>query len=147
MASRFKSRQQALQTLFAWDMRKIPIHEAIASYYGSLASEEAEPVQETDTFGEELASGTVAQAAEIDELITRHSANWRLDRMPVVDRNILRLAVWEMKNMKTPAAVVIDQALELARRFTADESLSFVNGVLDAINIELYGQRTQGQSQ
>lgn len=147
MASRFKSRQQALQTLFAWDARKIPITEAIASFYGSLASDEAEPTDATDTFGEELALGAVAQVADIDALISRHSANWRLDRMPLVDRNILRMAVWEMKNMKTPAAVVIDQALELARRFTADESLSFLNGVLDAVNIELYGQRSQAGSQ
>jgi N utilization substance protein B len=142
MPSRFKSRQQALQTLFSWDMRKIPIREAIAAYYGSLASEEAEPVESADPFGEELASGTVAQVAEIDALIARHSAHWRLDRMPMVDRNILRLAVWEMSNMKTPAAVVIDQALELARRFTSDESLAFVNGVLDAVNAELYAARS-----
>jgi N utilization substance protein B len=137
MPSRFKSRQQALQTLFLWDVRKIPIREAIDSYYKSLASDQAEPVSATDPFGEELAVGAVSQAAEIDEVITHHSEHWRIDRMPAVDRNILRLAVWEMKNLHTPAAVVIDQALELARRFAGEESIPFINGVLDAINLAL----------
>ncbi|MFN7922172.1 MAG: transcription antitermination factor NusB [Bryobacteraceae bacterium] len=137
MPSRFKSRQQALQTLFLADVRKLAIHEAIAQYYGSLSSEEGLPAEEPDPFGEDLAKGASAQAAAIDEVIARHSAHWRLERMPAVDRNILRLAVYEMKSMPTPSAVVIDQALELARRFSSDESLGFLNGVLDAINKEL----------
>lgn len=142
MPSRFRSRQQALQTLFLWDVRKIPMREAISSYYGSLASEEAEPVTELDAFGEELAEGTALQVTEIDGMITRHSENWRIERMPVVDRNILRVAVWEMKNLPTPAAVVIDQALELARRFAGEESIPFLNGVLDAINLELQKKKS-----
>lgn len=145
MPSRFKSRQQALQTLFLWDIRKISMREAVESYYGSLASEEAEPVNEKDVFGEELAEGAAMQSAELDALISRHSENWRIERMPLVDRNILRMAVWEMRNLKTPAAVVIDQALELARRFSSEESIPFLNGVLDAINIELQKARGAGR--
>ncbi len=141
MPSRFRSRQQALQTLFLWDIRKMPMHEAIASFYGSLASEAAEPVSEADPFGEELAYGASGQVEEIDATIGRHSAHWRIDRMPLVDRNILRLAAWEMKNMATPAAVVIDQALELAKRFAGEESIPFLNGVLDAINLEVQKAR------
>lgn len=118
------------------------MREAISSYYGSLASDEAEPVTDLDAFGEELAEGTALQVTEIDGMITRHSENWRIERMPVVDRNILRVAVWEMKNLPTPAAVVIDQALELARRFAGEESIPFLNGVLDAINLELQKKKS-----
>ena len=70
---------------------------------------------------------------EIDKLISEKSANWRLERMSVVDRNILRMAIYEMKEVGTPPAVVIDEALELARQFSGDESTAFINGVLDAI--------------
>jgi len=137
MPSRFKSRQQALQTLYLWDVRKLPMDEVIRDYYGSLASEECEPVADHDAFGEELASGAADQSSVIDELIARHSEHWRIERMPAVDRNILRLAIYEMKNLATPSAVVIDQALELARRFAGKESIPFLNGVLDAVNHEL----------
>jgi N utilization substance protein B len=74
---------------------------------------------------------------DIDELITRHSAHWRLDRMSVVDRNILRLATFEMAYVGTPSPVVIDQALQLARRFSSEEAVAFLNGVLDAIRTGL----------
>jgi N utilization substance protein B len=137
MPSRFKSRQQALQTLFLWDMRGVPIHQAIDQYYGSLASDEGLPIDDRDVFSEDLASGTAAQATDIDAMIGRHSEHWRLERMPAVDRNILRLAIYEMRNLATPSAVVIDQALELGRRFSNEESLAFLNGVLDAVSREL----------
>ena len=137
MPSRFKSRQQALQTLYLWDIRQQPVDAAIRDYYDSLASDQGEPVEEHDQFAEQLATGTADQAAAIDDLIGRHSEHWRLERMPAVDRNILRLATYEMRNLATPTAVVIDQALELARRFSTDESLSFLNGVLDAIDKEV----------
>ena len=75
-----------------------------------------------------------AASDAIDQRIIARSANWRIERMPVVDRNILRLAVYEMDAVKTPPAVVIDEALELARQFSGDESVAFINGVLDAIH-------------
>lgn len=134
MPSRFKSRQQALQTLYLWDVRRQTMDEILADYYGSLAIDEEQPEVPQDDFGEELARGALAQCAEIDELISQHSEHWRIERMPVVDRNILRLAIFEMKNFATPSAVVIDQALELARRFAGEESIPFLNGVLDAVN-------------
>jgi N utilization substance protein B len=137
MPSRFRSRQTALQVLFAWDIRQIPVGRAIDDYYESLASEECQPAAERDPFADELARGTAETAASLDEVIGRHSAHWRVDRMPIVDRNILRLAVYEMKNLLTPSAVIIDQALELARRFSTDDSVPFLNGVLDAVNREL----------
>ena len=81
--------------------------------------------------------GAVEQTPDIDRRILEHSEHWRLERMPVVDRNILRLAVFEMMNHETPDAVVIDQALELARRFSTEEAVSFINAVLDAVRKEL----------
>jgi N utilization substance protein B len=134
MSSRRKSRQRALQILFSWDARRQPVDEAIDAYYDGLYSEEQ---PERDPFVAELVRGTVANLAEMDERITRHAEHWRMERMPAVDRNILRLAVYEMAHGGTPAAVTIDEALELARRFSGEESVQFVNGVLDAVRREL----------
>ncbi len=86
---------------------------------------------------EELIRGTVDKTAEIDQRLIAHSENWRLERMPAVDRNVLRLAIFELLNGKTPAPVVIDEALELTRKFAGDESVPFVNGVLDAVRKDL----------
>jgi transcription antitermination protein NusB len=133
MPSRHRSRQRALQILFQLDMSRQPVEHAIAAYYDTLYSEENETRPEPDDFMEELVKGTHAQAAAIDERIARHSAHWRVERMPAVDRNILRLAIFEMSGGITPPPVVINEALELARRFSGDESVSFINGVLDAV--------------
>lgn len=138
MPARHKSRQRALQVLFLWDQRKQDIGEAISSYYATLGSEEEDPIPTPpDEFMEELARGVVEKAAEIDKRIVAKSENWRLERMPVVDRNILRIAIYEMSELRTPPAVVIDEALELARQFSGDESVSFINGVLDAVHREI----------
>ncbi len=115
-------------------MRGEPVDRAIAHYYESLYSEESEKEPKPDRFMEELVRGTVAQASDIDKQIEAKSEHWRLERMPVVDRNILRLAIYELGQQAVPAPVVIDEALELARQFSGDESLSFINGVLDAVH-------------
>jgi N utilization substance protein B len=130
MPSRRRSRQRALQILFLWDTRRQPVDEAIDAYYDTLYSEE-QPAR--DPFVADLVRGTVEHAAEIDEQISKHAEHWRMERMPIVDRNILRLAVFEMVHAGTPAAIAIDEALELARKFSNEESVQFVNGVLDAI--------------
>lgn len=139
MAARHRSRQRALQILYQWDLTKLPVEHAISSFYDTLYSGEEEIVQkpERDTFMEELAVGTSRMASEIDQRISDKAAHWKLDRMPAVDRNILRLAVYEMAQGGTPPAVVIDEAIELARQFSGDESVSFINGVLDAVHKEL----------
>lgn len=136
MAARHRSRARALQVLFEWDIRKESIDRAIAHYYDTLHAEETQtPVQlKPDPFMEQLARGTVANTEEIDKQIEAKAANWRLERMAVVDRNILRLAIYELQRNELPGPVVIDEALELARQFSGDESLSFINGVLDAIH-------------
>jgi N utilization substance protein B len=110
------------------------VEEAITAYYKTLVSEEEDPnPEQPDDFMETLVRGATGQAAAIDQRISAKSEHWRLDRMPAVDRNILRLAVYEMSEVGTPAPVVIDEALELARKFSTDESVAFINGVLDAV--------------
>ena len=134
MPSRHKSREHALQLLFQADIRRQQPDEAIAAYYDSLllsGTGEERPTE--DPFLEQLVRGTIQTMTTLDQAIAGHSEHWRLERMPVVDRNILRLAVYEMKTVGTPAPVVIDEALELARRFSSDESVAFINGVLDAV--------------
>ena len=124
--------------MFEWDLRRRPLEEISRDYYGSLlVSEEAVAKPLPDAFAQDLLRGVTENLAAIDELITRHASNWRLERMPAVDRNVLRLAVYEMMRTDTAAAIVIDEALELARRFAGEESVQFVNGVLDAIRKEL----------
>jgi N utilization substance protein B len=138
MPSRHKSRQRALQILFQVDQREQPVQDAIAAYYESLYSAESETELPPDPFMEELVGGAIAKREEIDRRIAQRSEHWRLERMPVVDRNILRLAIYEMTELHTPPAVVIDEAIELARRFSGEESLSFINGVLDAVRRESF---------
>ena len=137
MPARHKSRQRALQVLFLWDQRKQPIEDAIAAFYATLGSDETDPKPTPpDEFMESLVRGASRESAAIDQRITAKSSNWRIERMAAVDRNILRLALYEMQSTETPPAVAIDEALELAREFAGDESVKFVNGVLDAIRRE-----------
>jgi N utilization substance protein B len=130
MASRRRARQRALQILFIWDARKQPVEDAINAYYDALYSRRA-----PDPF--------VAVGARHGGVPGRggrprpRHADWRMERMPAVDRNILRLAVYEMTRGGTPAPVTIDEALELARKFSGEESVQFVNGVLDAVRREM----------
>ena len=133
MSSRSRSRQRALQILFLWDARRQPVDDALDAYYDTLVSEE-HPGR--DPFVSELVHGTIQHLGEVDERIRRHAEHWRMERMAAVDRNILRLATYEMLATATPAAVVIDEALELARKFSGEDSVQFVNGVLDAIHRE-----------
>ncbi len=125
MPGRRHSRQLALQNLYQRDLR------------GEPPSETSPAMVETDAFADELAAGVAARLEEIDRRIAGHSEHWRLDRMAVVDRNVLRLGIYELLAGATPPAVVIDEALELARRFSGDESVAFINGVLDAVRKEL----------
>jgi len=110
------------------------VDEAINNYYDTLYSEER---PERDPFVSELVHGTVAAIAAIDASITKHAEHWRMERMPAVDRNILRMAVWEMSRGGAPPPVAIDEALELARRYSTEESVQFINGVLDAVRREI----------
>lgn len=133
MPSRHKSRERALQVLFLADMRQQTAEQALQAYLDSITEEESDKAPVPDEFMEQLVRGTLEARDRIDAKIASHSEHWRLDRMPVVDRNVLRLAVYEMTALGTPAPVVIDEALLLARRFSTEEAVAFINGVLDAI--------------
>jgi len=140
MPARRKSRQRALQVLFLWDQRKSTPDDAIAQFYAELAGaefeeerDEAPPPTTHDPFMESLVRGTSSQIDTLDEYIAKRAENWRLERMPAVDRNILRMAIYEMKDEGTPPPVVIDEALELAKRYSEEEAVPFLNGVLDAV--------------
>jgi N utilization substance protein B len=141
--ARRRARQQALQLLYQWDLRRLPLDEILRGYYESLLIGDDTPARPTrDVFAQDLFSGAVEDMARIDDQITRHAEHWKIQRMPSVDRNILRLAVYEMLHTDTPPAVAIDEALELARRFSGEESVHFVNGVLDAIRKEVAASPT-----
>ena len=102
---------------------------------------------ETRGFADDLHRVATRREDEVDELIQKHAQNWRIERMPVVDRNLLRTAVAEMLGFPaTPAAVVINETLEIARRYAAPESMKFLNGVLDAIGRELLEKRLNRQT-
>ena len=138
MASRHESRERALQMLFLWDQTRQPPETVVAGFWGDLLSGDAPgeelPVRAVaDEFANRLLRGAVDRVAEADSLITAHAEHWRLERMSAVDRNILRLAVYELLEGQTPAPVVIDEALEIAHRFSGEESVQFINGVLDAV--------------
>lgn len=129
MPRRRKARECALQLLFQWEGDR-PDPASLLPDFWRGRKEDAS----TREFAEQLFRGTVAAVEEIDALIAAHSQHWKLGRMAAVDRNLLRLAVHELQaRPDTPAAVVIDEALEIARRFSSDESVEFINGVLDAV--------------
>jgi transcription antitermination protein NusB len=143
MPSRFKSRQRALQILFQWDVASVAAPVAIANFSRTLHSEADAPgALDADPFMESLVNGVVSRVEEIDGRIRRHAQHWRLDRMAAVDRNLLRMAIFEMEELGTPPAVVIDQALELAKRFSGDDAAAFINGVLDAVRKDLEQERS-----
>ncbi len=127
-----KAREFVLQLLFQEDMAGNPPAEILAMFWKANRTDGA-----TRDFAENLFNRYVVQRRSIDDLIARNAKNWKMERMAVVDRSILRLAVSEFLSGATPAVVVIDEAIELARKFSGDESTVFVNGVLDSIRKEL----------
>jgi len=127
---RRKSREMAMQMLFQGDIGKQTPEQVRGSFWDAQAEQDPE----TRGFADDIYRVASVREAEIDELIERHSANWRLVRMPAVDRNVLRAAVAEMLGFPdTPAPIIINESLEIARRYSAPESINFLNGVLDAI--------------
>jgi N utilization substance protein B len=144
MSSRHRARERSLQILFEWDARKEPVEDAIASFYNTLYSEQSETCPPRDDFVDRLVKGVVENITEIDRRLTQHAEHWRIERMPAVDRNVLRLAIYEMMAMDTPPPVAIDEAIELARRFSGEESVQFINGVLDAAKREIEGAAASG---
>jgi N utilization substance protein B len=132
-----RAREAALQMLYQWEVGRVSAHEAIVSYWPAHDGERALPEPLRD-FANGLVRGTIGRVAEIDPILAAHAQNWRLERMAVIDRLVLRLAVYELiAEPATPAKVVINEALELARTYSGEEAVAFVNGVLDAARKEL----------
>jgi N utilization substance protein B len=129
-ATRRKSRELAMQMLFQADVGKQTPEQVSATFW--KAGDKVEP--EVKGFAEDLFRVANANMEKIDELIAAHSKHWRMERMPAVDRNLLRMAVGEMLGFKgTPFPIVINEALEIGRRYSAPESINFLNGLLDAV--------------
>ena len=138
MGTRRKSRELAMQMLFQGDLGKQEPEEVERLFWD--AREDVD--EETKGFADDLHRVATQREDEVDALIQKLAQNWRLERMPVVDRNLLRAAIAEMLGYpKTPAAVIINETLEIARRYAAPESIHFLNGVLDAVGRELLEAR------
>ena len=138
MGTRRKSRELAMQMLFQGDLGKQTPEEVEGLFWASRDDVD----DETRGFAQDIHRLAAERRVEVDALIEKHAQNWRLERMPVVDRNLLRAGVAEMLGYpRTPAAVVINETLEIARRYAAPESVNFLNGVLDAIGRELMEKR------
>jgi len=134
MGTRRKSRELALQMLFQADMGKQSPDEVRRTFWLERGSVDGE----VQGFAEDLFRAASDRAPEIDKLIEAHAEHWRMDRMAAVDRNLLRVAVAELLAFPdTPRAVVINEALEIARKFSTPESVQFINGVLDSVGKEL----------
>lgn len=143
MPSRRRSRESALQMIYQWEASGAGPDKVVADYFGSLASDGGGPV---DPFAERLFRGVADEAPAIDAIIRRHANRWSPERMSMVVRSLLRLAVGELRSARTPANVVIDEALEIGKRYAGNETTAFLNGILDAARKELERPAEGGKS-
>ena len=132
---RHQAREAALRSLYFWEIGQTDPAQALETYFEVHQPDASEAVRE---FARALVLGTAADVASLDALIQQHSEHWRLGRLAVIDRLILRLGAWELQHAgDTPHAVILNEALELARTFSTDDAVRFVNGVLDSIRKSL----------
>ena len=130
MRNRTKSREYALQMLYQADIRRTGQAQILEEFW-----QDQETTEDVKAFANQLFEGTLTRLVEIDPLISRHADNWDMKRMAVIDRNILRLGVFELMHVEdVPPKVCINEAVELAKRFGDEESGKFINGILDAIH-------------
>jgi transcription antitermination protein NusB len=131
---RHRARESALQILYQWEIARTDIGRAALTFFEQQWPDKEPPSDTLRAFASSLARDTVAELDAIDPLIAETAERWRPERMAIVDRLILRMAACEMmRDRSTPPAVVINEALELAKTFSAEESVKFINGMLDAI--------------
>ncbi|HVS74182.1 MAG TPA: transcription antitermination factor NusB [Candidatus Acidoferrales bacterium] len=132
MSLRSKAREFALQMLFQWDMSpEEPARLEDRFWRGARAA------KQTRTFANQLFEGAAGEAASLDKLLAFHTKNWRTERLAALDRAILRLAAYELRQGETPPKVVLNEALELAKKYSSEDASAFVNGVLDAFRKSL----------
>jgi len=144
-APRQRSRQAALQTLYARDFtdpQQVGGEIGIEELFERVAQNFDLPVGARD-FALKLASGTASELSTIDDLLAANAINWKISRMAAVDRNVLRLGIYELTRTDTPVSVILDEAIQLARRFGGESSPGFVNGVLDAVAKQVREQTEQ----
>jgi transcription antitermination protein NusB len=126
---RTKSREFAMQMLFQWDMsRQEPKKLEVKFWRAAKASDT------TQAFANQLFEGASKDADALDALIVEHAKNWKLERMAIIDRAVLRLAIFELRTGETPAKVILNEAVDLAKKYSSEDAGSFVNGILDAIH-------------
>jgi len=135
MGTRRKARECALQMLFAADVTKLSGETVTRNFWDELGEPDTEDTMQR--FSVKLTLGTLRELETVDEKIRTRAEHWRIERMAIVDRNVLRLAVYEFLFEETPNTVVINEALEIARRFSTFEATQFINGILDAIKHDL----------
>jgi transcription antitermination protein NusB len=142
LGKRRKSRESALQVLYQLDITKQEDPKTLAQWDAHLSSSEGK-----DEFAEWIVLGVLDHAREIDQLIERFSENWRLDRMSLVDRNILRMAIFELLYCNDiPPKVTLNEAIDLGKRYGSEDSGSFINGILDRIQKEAIQKPTDPKS-
>jgi transcription antitermination protein NusB len=145
-ASRRRAREAALQMLYQWEVGRVSAHEAVRTYWPgrdappSAEDEHADLMPEAAVdevgrvFANDLVKGTIERVKEADDLIATHLKNWRLERVAVIDRLVMRMAIYELLSEPgTPAKVIINEAIELVRTFSGEEPVPLINGVLDAV--------------
>ena len=135
--TRHRARQAAVQMLYQWEVGQHDLDEVLGTFWlANVPGAEGAP-EPVRAFAEQLVRSTIANLARIDPLIAETAEHWRLSRMAALDRIILRLAIAEFLDGATPRNVVINEALELAKTFSGDDSAKFVNGILDAVKKKL----------
>jgi N utilization substance protein B len=135
MTLRRKSREYALQMLFQWDMGKQDPSRIEEGFWRNARAQKS-----TRDFANQLFENAAARVAELDPIISTHALNWRIERISAIDRAILRLAISELRTRGTPAKVVLDEAVELAKKFSSEEAAGFINGILDAA-LKSFGEK------
>src|ERR1700681_2381878 len=125
---RTKSREFAMQMLFQWDMSRQDPTKLEAKFWRT-----AKAADTTRAFANKLFEGAAKDADELDALIVQHAQNWRLERMAIIDRAVLRLAIYELRSGETPAKAILNEAVDLAKKFSSEDAAAFVNGILDAV--------------
>jgi N utilization substance protein B len=118
-----------MQMLFQWDMSRQDPAKLEAKFWRT-----AKAADNTRAFANKLFEGAAKDADELDALIVQHAQNWRLERMAIIDRAVLRLAIYELRIAETPPKVVLNEAVDLAKKFSSEDAGAFVNGILDAVN-------------
>ncbi len=133
MASRRRSRESALQMIYQWEVGGSSAERVIEDFFNGAGQDQARP---TDRFAEQLFLDVAGQSADLDVIIRRHASGWRVERMARIVHYLLRLGVAELRQGQTPPSIVIDEMLDIGRRFAGDEPVRFVNGILEAVRKE-----------